>query len=89
MSRYILVPIHNGKSKEISIPANLYTPSSGTDPLINACTRLFLIENGNIHHNGEDLGIPFRQFIKDTKKRKFLTKYARVYSILKSIGLEL
>ena len=88
MSRYILVPVQGGQSKEINLPANLYNPSPGNDPLITACTRVFLIENGNIHHNGVDFGC-FRDFIKDAKKRKFSNKYKDIYSVLNYIGVKL
>ena len=88
MSRYILVPVQGGKAKEINLPTNLYNPSPGDDPLINACTRVFQIEFGNIHHNGVDFG-SFRDFIKDAKKRKFSNKYKDIYSVLNYIGVKL
>ena len=89
MSRFLLLPINEGDSERtIQLPPNIYSAPKGDKDLIRMCSTVFEIKDGKMYHNGKDLEIPYREFLSDTSKSKFLIKYEPVYDILCSNGYQ-
>ena len=83
MSRFLLLPMNEGDSER-----TIQLPPKGDKDLIRMCSTVFEIKDGKMYHNGKDLEIPYREFLSDTSKSKFLIKYEPVYDILCSNGYQ-
>ena len=93
MSRFILIPLEEGKPAEVKIPTNLIQPIKSENPavlrsLFKAFAKADISRNerGMLCHDEEEMGVEYDVFVNDCSCCKFSKRYEDVYNLVCKYG---